>query len=1769
MNDPLGLLNTETEESNFPRNGRPGRSDPLGLLDEGYPTPTIGEPSYWDVAKTGFREGISGALKFYEAPFKPIAREMGIPPGLEVSEWIKPSEEEMRRAGEASIPKQVVRGLAGLPGAIAKYGPISAVAGPIAGFAIPEATEAISEGKTVPEIAERTVAGAAMGAGFKYLPPALRYKVPGMAALFGGQSVYEGLREGMPVEEALKAGIAPATIGAILGAIPHGKPRPFLPRPGIEEPPITEILPTLPPPGPPPSQGLPARAEKQFRRFRGWGGEPQPYEGMESFGELGKTPTPQELWGVPRLGDQFRGYGAEPRPEMPGMEGLTEPLGKTVAPEPKPTVPPKFVQKRITAFDVPYLGELRELQGLVKRGEPGGKTFTSTPTENLNVGGYGSSYPNFMKNMRWTKEDVLRTLDKGMKGKKLGVKEQVIWDTANGEAEAIYKNRMEEDLRLFEERKVIAEIDPKFEKEETVKNLTGSLDNEIIRQREAAYGEGHSERKVNQEIRAVEKTLQNEAITLDAAEKELFDFFSNPEPTEPAPEVVSLREIFKSGRKEITEPELQNLPDVKSGARTPEDMRAYLESKGVKVEVPPQPSPTRVGEQLLPGMKVGLEMKGAKEGVAPTLEGTPLAEAARKAELERVQPGLFPKSGEPQLRLSEETPTVALPNDTLQPLINTRTAELKNAPPVMTAETSMEFPERIRTKDAAGAYDPETGTVWIARDKMASPDYALKTLNEEISHHAILKYLESKNADRFIDLTFRKYGNTLEKELSDLGYTFDFNTPEGRRQATLEKLGKLGETGEEAGLLKRMYAAIRTYLRDKFGIGQELTDAEIQTFITRSIGEMRKGKYEGIERIEGQVQGAPPQYRRQQELLPDEKRVQEHIVSKVSDTRTIGEKVKDASNNLYYYAVNKWWPVEKVAPHEAAKIRLSGPKGYGQATVMLEKGFLDPQSLARGETKWIAKGLEPILKPIVDAKELGSFVRYGVSKRAIEKAENKVWDEKTQKYIAKPIKTGIDTNDAKAIVDRYENQTIGDQTYKQYFDRLQTFQDNVLQYYRDSGMLSMDAYNQIKAKNLMYFPFYRALEERGPDGIGSATQPRSVIRRMRGGEEKVLDPIDSIVKNTYNLVMNAEKNMALQEFIKSGVAKEILPGMPGYGGHRHTVSLYEMKNSGFFQDMLEDASLGKTDAQGKFRLNSGVKKQLEDEIVNIFRPNFIKGKENMFVVYDKGQPRIFEIDPQLGRALHGMDKEATNMIVKIMNYPTQWLRAGAILSPEFMARNPLRDWFSAFIYAKHGFNPFNFFEGLADAGGKSDLYYKWLAGGGSQSSFVGMDRTALRQTAKQILDKKRLMGLLTGNDYKEITQHLITHPVQGLRTLSELSEMGTRLAVYKRALAKGMTQEEAILQSRESTIDFARIGAKSKALNMIIAFWNANVQGLDKLIRQLNFINKENRPVALRTFARATATITIPSLLLAWANEDDPRVQELPEWQKTLFWIIPTENHIWRIPKPFELGIIFGTVPELIMRWMKTDDPKTFEKIGSALTTGSLPGVIPTGVLPFIENWWNKSAFTGRPIVPRGKEELQPQYQYQPYTTEVAKSVGNVMSKLPYIGETGIASPAKIENLVRGWTGGLGMHLMRLAGRGMKEVGVTEERIEPSKTLSDIPFIKAFVSRYPGADSQSLHDFYDTYNKINSLRTSARTLMGEGKAEEATSLIQSHKDIPIQVYHSLNRVHRSLSKMRDAINKVYQNGSMTPEEKRQMIDQITLQMIVVAKATNERIGNLK
>ncbi len=198
-----------------------------------------------------------------------------------------------------------------------------------------------------------------------------------------------------------------------------------------------------------------------------------------------------------------------------------------------------------------------------------------------------------------TTDQLTDAIKDAVQSKKAGIPRKTGLGVTDAQAEQVIARQEREHFR-----EQIAKADEEFADWKTHQDLTKSFDDEIMGWKEEKRLEGWSEEDISTGLRDVAESLKGEAI---------------PQVDEGFREILSKELTRKT--KEVTKPEL---------------------------------SPTAKNQFKLPGMKQGLEMKGGKE-VTPTLKGTPLFEAARKAEVDRVQPSLVNlfKSGKKEITQAE------------------------------------------------------------------------------------------------------------------------------------------------------------------------------------------------------------------------------------------------------------------------------------------------------------------------------------------------------------------------------------------------------------------------------------------------------------------------------------------------------------------------------------------------------------------------------------------------------------------------------------------------------------------------------------------------------------------------------------------------------------------------------------------------------------------------------------------------------------------------------------------------------------------------------------------------------------------------------------------------------------------------------------------------------------------------------------------------------------------------------------------------------------
>ncbi|MGH9389537.1 MAG: LPD38 domain-containing protein, partial [Vicinamibacteria bacterium] len=239
--------------------------------------------------------------------------------------------------------------------------------------------------------------------------------------------------------------------------------------------------------------------------------------------------------------------------------------------------------------------------------------------------------------------------------------------------------------------------------------------------------------------------------------------------------------------------------------------------------------------------------------------------------------------------------------------------------------------------------------------------------------------------------------------------------------------------------------------------------------------------------------------------------------------------------------------------------------------------------------------------------------------------------------------------------------------------------------------------------------------------------------------------------------------------------------------------------------------------------------------------------------------------------------------------------------------------------------------------------------------------------------------------------------------------------------------------------------------------------------------------------------------------------------------------------------------------------PHAFDEIGKSLYRETMPAIVPTALLPAIEAYFNRSVFLDRPLIPEHLEKLLPEYQFQPYTTELSKAVGRAMATLPGMKRSEAASPILLENTIRGWTGGIGLHLLRLANFTLTKAGLLPERIDPSPTLADLPVIQGFTVRYPSAGAQSIQRFFERAGAKEQILATIRELAAQGDFESMKRELEIQQGLTIDP----GQIRKTISEMSSLVRSIYRDPGQSPEEKRQLIDGLYLQMIDMAKLGNQ------
>lgn len=596
------------------------------------------------------------------------------------------------------------------------------------------------------------------------------------------------------------------------------------------------------------------------------------------------------------------------------------------------------------------------------------------------------------------------------------------------------------------------------------------------------------------------------------------------------------------------------------------------------------------------------------------------------------------------------------------------------------------------------------------------------------------------------------------------------------------------------------------------------------------------------------------------------------------------------------------------------------------------------------------------------------------------------------------------------------------------------FNNGIVKYMVDTGVLSQERGNEYM-KYADYVPFYRQADGEttiGPN-IFQAISGVKPPKKLKGSEAPLADFLETIVRNTQASIQAGMKNSAAQRSIN--VAAQITE--PGMGAVR-----LDTKQSG--PDILNVLEKGE---QVSYRTPDSL---LVDAIGSLHMPDI----------------------PFLG----------------ILSAPSDLLRNLVTKDPGFMMANLMRDSLSAWVTSGQKMTPIagtviNFGKALAGKSpGMEAMMDAGIIGGYEFSANVESSGAKLSQ---DLLRK-------SGKEGKAAPLRAARWVWEALEKGTTASDAATRALVYERVMQETGNEAEALYRSLE-VMNFNRKGSSPviRVLTAAVPFFNARLQGLDLFYRaSTGNMNMDNAKGIQKAFWTRGAMMMGLTAMYWFLTHDDEEYKKQEQETRDNNWLLPRIGV--KMPTPFEVGVLFKTIPERILEYTFGDDTgKDFAKsMGHAMLSTFAFNPIPQTVKPIIEVATNRNFFTMRPMIGQGMEDIAAQYQVGPSTSKTFEEFGRI---------TGL-SPIQVEHLYKGYTGTMGMYLVDVVD---SILNANSNSPNATKRFEQLPVIKRFALDKEARGT--ITQYYELKNAVDSTVKTMNMLEKTAKPAEFAAFVQDNK----------------------------------------------------------------
>ncbi|HFV9202680.1 TPA: LPD38 domain-containing protein [Yersinia enterocolitica] len=684
------------------------------------------------------------------------------------------------------------------------------------------------------------------------------------------------------------------------------------------------------------------------------------------------------------------------------------------------------------------------------------------------------------------------------------------------------------------------------------------------------------------------------------------------------------------------------------------------------------------------------------------------------------------------------------------------------------------------------------------------------------------------------------------------------------------------------------------------------------------------------------------------------------------------------------------------------------------------------------------------------------------------------------------------------------NETLFEGQKKKY----DAFIKSILDLQQDMGLI--DPESRAQWEDAWYLPYYREAENgevKGPWTSKGIANQSSTVRKLKGSDLTIKDPIE----NLFNYV-----------------AKSVDASMKNEAMRRSVVNLAD----------------------------TGVLEVIESPN----KMDFERIGKDVVKVFVDGQEKLVQVnDPELYRAFTMIDLERSNStFMKAARTAKKVLTVSTTSMPDFIIRNFMRDSIHSWAINKDGFKPVTaswagFKKALRTDDSLVDMMFAGATFGGGYSNVYDPASTA--KTIRSVLRRKGYSDSQMQEFESSIVRNskeVMGKVEQGLhqyKNLSEAAENANRLATYEAAIKSGKSKAQAAFESRD-LMDFSMMGASNIMINLsdMLPFFNARMQGLSKLGRAI----KENP----REVLKRGGMITAASLALMALNWDDKRYEELQDWDKDTYWHAWIGDQHIRFPKPFEIGLMFGTLPERFVRALGGKDSAA--KFGKLVAHNFMETMafnpIPQVAMPIAEAYVNYDFFKGGPIENMADSNLMAGARYNDQTSLLMREIGEATNM----------SPKMLDHIVMGYTGSLGGYVMgatNLLMRNLKDYGET-----PAMRLDEMPVIKSFFrGSDPAKSTQFTEDFYRMMTEANQINSTINSFRKQGRGDDANELIEGNRG-KLSQRQGLTATQKQVKALNAQIEMMRRDRILTADQKREKIERLMATRNKLVQQAVERVN---